>query len=285
MKFFLYFFAMAGAGYLGYTLEPGLRLQLTGNAAAPMGVAGSGSAVERMPDGAIKINLASLTPEQLPQRVLLKADGKVTDSSSGVEMLIKAGNRVKLVGIEGENVVISPGEGPFRGTVLITDTDLLQQIAANPPAPVTVPATPPAGDSEEPKMAPAPPPIPEPAPAPVPVPEVPTAPETAPAPEPTPTPPAEPASAPMPAATGPSDVVTVMQDSIKAAQIKEFTFDQVLEWTATPDETVDGEVFQTGVASYKAETIFGVKTIQAKALVKGGKVQRWIWPKSGMDIK
>lgn len=282
MKFFLYFFGMAGAGYLGYSLEPGLRLQLTGNAVATMGAAGSGSAVERMPDGAIKINLASLAPEQLPQRVLLKADAKVTDSSSGVEMLIKAGNRVKLVGIEGENVVISPGEGPSRGTVLITDTDILQQIAANPPAPTSIPATPPGGESEEPKMAPAPPPVPEPAPAPLPVPEAPPAPETAPAPEPMP---AEPAPAPAPAATGSSDVVSVMQASIKAAQIKEFTFDQVLEWTATPDETVDGEVFQTGVASYKAETIFGVKTIQAKALVKGAKVHRWIWPKSGMDIK
>jgi hypothetical protein len=282
MKFFLYFFAMAGAGYLGYTLEPGLRLQLTGNAVATMGAAGSGSAVERMPDGAIKINLASLTPEQLPQRVLLKADAKVADSSSGVDMLIKAGNRVRLIGIEGENVVISPGEGPSRGTVLITDTDILQQIAANPPAPANLPATPPGGDSEEPKMNPAPPPIPEPAPAPVPVPEAPTTPEAAPTPpvEPTPAPPA-----PAPAATGSSDVVSVMQASIKAAQIKEFTFDQVLEWTATPDETVDGELFQTGVASYKAETIFGVKTIQAKALVKGGTVQRWIWPKSGMDIK
>ncbi len=285
MKFLLYFFGMAGAGYLGYTLEPGLRLQLTGNAAAPMGVAGSGSSVERMPDGAIKINLASLTPEQLPQRVLLKADAKVTDSSSGLEMIIKAGNRVKLVGVEGENVVISPGEGPFRGAVLITETDILQQIAANPPAPASIPATPPGGDSEEPKMDPAPPPVPESAPAPVPVPEVPAAPEPAATPDPMPAPPTEAVPAPAPAATGPTDVVTVMQDSIKAAQIKEFAFDQVLEWTATPDETVDGEVFQTGVASYKAETIFGVKTIQAKALVKGGKVQRWIWPKSGMDIK
>jgi hypothetical protein len=48
---------------------------------------------------------------------------------------------------------------------------------------------------------------------------------------------------------------------------------------------VDGQPFQTGSVTYKAETIFGVKTIQAKALIKGGKVQRWIWPKSGMEIK
>ena len=87
------------------------------------------------------------------------------------------------------------------------------------------------------------------------------------------------------AATGPVDVVKVMQESIRSAQVKEFTFDQVLGWEAAAEETVDGEVFKTGLVSYKAETIFGVKTIQAKALIKGDKVQRWIWPKSGMEIK
>jgi hypothetical protein len=105
---------------------------------------------------------------------------------------------------------------------------------------------------------------------------------------PEPIPEAVPASEPAPTApapAGPSDVVGLMQQSIKAAQIKEFTFDQVLEWAAAPDETIGGETYQTGLASYKAETIFGVKTIQAKALIKGGVVQRWIWPKSGMEIK
>jgi hypothetical protein len=76
-----------------------------------------------------------------------------------------------------------------------------------------------------------------------------------------------------------------MQESVRTGQIKEFTFDQVLAWKAEADETIDGETYQTGLASYKAETIFGVKTIQAKALIKNGKVQRWIWPKSGMEIK
>lgn len=101
-------------------------------------------------------------------------------------------------------------------------------------------------------------------------------------PEPTP---ASPSAATPASQAGSTDVVSAMQESVKAAQIKEFTFAQVLEWKAGPDEAVDGENYQTGLASYKAETIFGVKTIQAKALLKGGKVQRWIWPKSGMEIK
>jgi hypothetical protein len=82
-----------------------------------------------------------------------------------------------------------------------------------------------------------------------------------------------------------SDVVQVMQSSIDAGQIKEFTKAQVLSWTTSTDEIADGETYQIGLAAYKAETIFGIKTIQAKAMIQSGKVVRWIWPKSGMEIK
>lgn len=292
MKLFLYLFGMAGAGVLGYLAEPALRFRLT----ATPGSTAPGSAVQTLPDGALKIDLASLTPEQLPPRVLLNAPVKITDSTSGVEMIIPAGSRVTLVRIDGGTAVVSPGEGPFRGTIPVTDTDLLQQLATNPPAPVASPAphSPTAGDSEEPAATPAPPPIPEPAPTPAPAPEPtppPTpapapAPESAASPEPDPAPTPEPTPAPdTPPAAGSSDVVKIMQASIRGAEIKEFTFEQVLGWTAGPDEVVDEKNYQTGIAAYKAETIFGVKTIQAKALIEGGKVQRWIWPKSGMDIK
>jgi hypothetical protein len=95
-----------------------------------------------------------------------------------------------------------------------------------------------------------------------------------------------PAAPPAPSgALGPDDIVKLMQDSIRAKQVKEFTFDQVLGWKAGEDEEVDGEKYQTGVAAYKAETIFGVKTIQAKALIQAGEVKKWIWPNSGMEIK
>jgi outer membrane biosynthesis protein TonB len=208
-------------------------------------------------------------------------------------MTIAAGSPAKLVRVTGKDAVIRPGDTAYTISIPISKTDLLQQLAANPPpppsavaavdpapapAPVTEPTPAPGGDSEEPAPMPEPvvEPMPEPAPTPTPTP----------APEPAPAPAPEPAPAPAPTvATGPVDVVKVMQESIRAAQVKEFTFDQVLGWEAGGDETVDGEIFKTGTVSYKAETIFGVKTIQAKALVKDGKVQRWIWPKSGMEIK
>ena len=176
-------------------------------------------------------------------------------------MIIKPGNRVKLVRIEGGNAVVSPGEGVFRGLVPVSKTDLFEQLAVSPPAAPAVPTPPPVA------VVPAP-----------------VTPPTADLPEPATLEP-PPAPEPAPVEAGTTDVVKAMQDSVKAAQIKEFTFEQVLEWKAEADEAVDGETYQIGLASYKAETIFGVKMIQAKALLKGGKVQRWIWPKSGMEIK
>jgi hypothetical protein len=206
----------------------------------------------------------------------LNSDVKVSDAASGVTMNLGAGNRVKLVRIEGGNAVVSPGEGPFLGRVPITETDLLQQIAArrttaNPQVPPTVPPVEEVASSSVPSTAA---PIEPPEPVVAPVKESPPEVVTEPA-----------APAPAEVSNASPDSVSVMQESIKSAQVKEFTFDQVLNWRAEADEVVDGETYQIGVASYKATTIFGVKTIQAKALMKGGQVQRWIWPKSGMEIK
>lgn len=288
MKVF-YIFGTAAAGVLGYFVEPSLRVQLTGNAPTPVEMASDGKVLVQVGE-APGVDLESLTPDQLPQKITINADAKVSDAASGIAMTIQAGAKVKLVRVEGGNAVISPGEGPFLGKIPVLDTDLLQQLAVNPPASTTPPPAPaaevppvaeatepapaPAGESAEPEPAPEPPPAPEPEPEPAVV-------------EKTPIPEASPMTGateePATAETG--EVVTAMQASIKAAQIKEFTFEQVTEWKAGENETVDGESFQTGLASYSAETIFGNKVIQAKALVKGGKVQRWIWPKSGMEIK
>ena len=76
-----------------------------------------------------------------------------------------------------------------------------------------------------------------------------------------------------------------MQDSIRGGAVKEFTFDQVQGWKAGEEESVDGVDYQTGLAAYKAETIFGLMTVQAKALIEGGKVAKWVYAKTGMEIR
>lgn len=266
---------MLVAGFLGYSLEPQFRERLTGNipeqskpqeakkeakkkpveeptkkvmdepkVVTPL--APEPPVVEDLPDP------AKFPADMLPEKILLKADAEISDAASGLNMTVTAGNKVNLVRLEGMNVVISPGAGPFEGTVPVKDTDLQEQLAAMPE---------PDASAEEKKM-------PEPEPDPEPKPE--------PAPKP----------APAPAPAEPLDTVSVMKASIKAGEIKEFAYDQVLEWKESDEsEAVEGTEYEVGMASYKAETVFGVKTIQAKALIKDGKVVRWLWPKSGMEIK
>jgi hypothetical protein len=91
--------------------------------------------------------------------------------------------------------------------------------------------------------------------------------------------------APPVVSAGSGDVVAIMKSSIAAREIQEFSADQVLEWTAGQPETVDGASYETGNLTYQSETVFGTKNIQAKALIQSGKVVRWVWPKSGMEIK
>lgn len=169
--------------------------------------------------------------------------------------------------------------------------------AANPVAssnqPPAIPTQPPAVPTQPPAVAatdPTPAPVPEPAPAPEPMPV--QVPEPAPAVVPIAPPadgdfvvppenPPEPASIPATAV----DVVAVMKKHISEGNIKEFTFNQVQGWKAEPNEVIDGETYQIGLIRYNAETIFGNKSIEAKALIKNGQVVRWIWPKSNMEIK
>ena len=95
----------------------------------------------------------------------------------------------------------------------------------------------------------------------------------------------EPEDTPEPASLNAEPIVSAMQESVKSGSIKEFKFEQVEGWKAGEEESGDGESYQTGLAAYKAQTIFGEKTVQAKALIKGGKVVKWIYAKTGMEIR
>lgn len=276
MKAFLFILGLVAAGFLGYSFEPQFRLSLTGK---PPGKKPTTSNTAEAPSPTVTkksvIDLASIPADRLPAKVVLKAEAELVDGTSDLKVKVSAGSQINLIRLEGAYVIISPGAGSFEGKVPIGQTDLIEQITAMsdtpPPAPEPTPTPEPT-----PEATPAPEPTPEPTPEPAPTPE------PTPAPEPAP----EPAPTPEPAPAGSGDPVAIMKSSIQAGEIKEFTFDQVLEWVAGEGtETIDGQSYLTGIASYKAETVFGVKTIQAKALIQGGKVVRWLWPKSGMEIK
>jgi hypothetical protein len=279
MKLFLIPIGMLVAGISGYVLEPSLRLQLTGKASNTSGMIGNEAVLLQLPDGK-RINLSSLSAEQLPKLIYLKKDFILKDTASGVAISIAAGSEVNLIRIDGFNAVISQGQSGFEVSVPVANTDLFQKLTgillpdSAPVAPVLQPVTPPQAAPV--KIAPTPEPMPSPALEPIPetTVDLALASEQAPTPEPTPV---EEAS--------PVDTVEVMKESIRAGQIKEFAFEAVSDWKAEPDEIIDGETYQIGVASYKAETILGMKTLQAKALIKGGKIQHWVRPKTGTEIK
>lgn len=304
MKAFVWIIVLAVAGVIGYMAEPSLRFGLTGIAPGT-GTAKVTANADPRAERLSKIDLSFYSAEQYPKEVTLKKDTPVTDSASGSKLSVPAGAKVKLLRLNDDGMlVISPGMATVEGTVQIHDTDIREQLLDNPPAPVdpTKPATPgtpavaatdkpaapapdmmakadPAGDSAPPEAAAAPEKPPEVAAADPSMKE----PNAALAPEAPATP--DPAAATAFAAMPADDIVKAMQESIKSAQIKEFKFEQVSEWTAGGPETVEGKQFNTGMVTYKGQTFLGVKNIQAKAYVNGGKVIRWIMPKSGMEIK
>ncbi|MEI7956453.1 MAG: hypothetical protein WCJ66_14900, partial [Verrucomicrobiota bacterium] len=200
------------------------------------------------------IDLARLTPAQLPTQVTLKIATEVGDAT-GLKMKIDPGSRLTLVRVEGDQVVVSPGSSPFEGRVPVSGTDLMDQLSANPQ--LAPSAQVPAGQA---------------------------APQPGTAIEPNVTPPqAGTSSVPgaVPSSGIPADAVEVMKSHLRSGAIKEFTFEQVQEWKAEPDEVINAETYQTGLVRYNTqENIFGVKTIEAKALMQGGRVVRWIWPKN-----
>lgn len=274
MKFVSATIGIAAAGVAGYLLEPTLRPAIIPMKPKPAVVVDEEPPITAEFVESLPAWVSGLMPEQLPARVTLKREVAITVPDFPEPISLPAGARVTPIRVEGSLLVVSPFAGPLEGAIPITVTDLMAQLGPTPP-PVPVAPTP---APPPPKIA-AEPEVPEP---PVPAEMPPAEPEEKPAPEV--------AAAPTPEAvsTGPlapRQIVELMQSAIKADALTEFTFDQVLTWEPGEDESRDGESFQTGNVVYKAETIFGVKNIQAQALIKDGKIVRWVWPKSGMEIK
>jgi hypothetical protein len=273
MKFFFATVGIIGSGFLGYVLEPDLRLALTGQMPTtpvqPVAVVTAPNPAVATPAAAPGYDYSNLQPNQLPDKIVLKTQAFATAPNETDALPLTAGTKVKPTRIDGSDVHFSVG-GTFQGKIAVAQTNLVEQLIANPPpAPTAPPAepTPPVVAQNQPEPTPAVEPMPDK--------------KEGVAAEPTP----EPAPKPATASLSAEDIVKLMQDSIRSGQIKEFTFDQVIGWKAGEEEELDGEKYQTGLAAYKAETIFGVKNIQAKAMIQGGKVIRWIWPTSGLEIQ
>ena len=83
----------------------------------------------------------------------------------------------------------------------------------------------------------------------------------------------------------PDGTVQIMIDSIKSGAVKEIKLDQIKYWRWNGYEEVDGKDYFTGVVGYTANTIFGEINTEGKALIRGGKVIKWIYNGSEEEIK
>lgn len=286
MKAFIIFIGMALAGVLGYIYEPTLRPQLLGKLPPISLPVAKTPVLKPAPD------FSSLTPEQLPSSITLKAQVNVKDPGTGVTIPIDAGSNVIPKRIEGANVIVQAPQSASLFPVPVNQTDLSEILAARPPASPSRPPVdsatsvfgsetagnpPNALDAVTESKPEAPPvnPAPEPAPAPAP-----TAPELA--PQVTEIPDTPPAAIAQPSGNPPT--IKAMQESLKAGEIDTIKPDQVRKFEPGPEQAHDGVSYQTGIVEYKGDSIFGPKISKATALVKDGKVVKWLWP-SGREMK
>lgn len=115
----------------------------------------------------------------------------------------------------------------------------------------------------------------------------PAQPEMAPTPAETPSAPAKetPAESTSGAPMNEEQIVKAMQSSFESGEIKEFASIKPTALKAATPETIEGVTYDIGIAEYEAETLLGMKSLQAKALIQNGKVVKWLSAKSGMEIK
>jgi outer membrane biosynthesis protein TonB len=231
------------------------------------------------------INLAEFRDGELPMTVKMTEPATIPTLSGEGEVTLEKGDVVDLLNRKDDLLIVEKKSANGKGTVDPRKTDLYSQlaqqiydreagnggaaIADNNPVPAPVPTPQPA-------------PMPQPTPAPTPDPVVANEPTPTPAPTPAPVP------DPVPAAGGmltEKQIVELMKKSIDGGAVKEFKAEQVKGWKAAEEETIDGTTYQTGLAAYEAATIFGVRPVQAKALIKDGKIERWVYAKSGMEIQ
>lgn len=82
-----------------------------------------------------------------------------------------------------------------------------------------------------------------------------------------------------------AEFINALKGSVKAGDVSEFNFAAVVDWKRMDEQSIDGGIYEVGMATYNASTIFGEQQLQAKALVKDGKVVKWLWPETNTEMR
>ena len=82
-----------------------------------------------------------------------------------------------------------------------------------------------------------------------------------------------------------SELIDILKASVKAGDVNEFEFSQVISWKEADEELIGSDTFQVGMVTYKADTIFDEQQLDAKAIIKDGKVVKWLWPTTNTQMR
>ena len=80
-------------------------------------------------------------------------------------------------------------------------------------------------------------------------------------------------------------ILRIMHESLSKNEIRELTVKEVTAWKASPQKIEKGIKYETGVVTYNAQTIFGIRAVSLQAWLKDGKVKKWTYLKSGLPVK
>lgn len=240
--------------------------------------------------GEITIDLSKVTAADFPEKVTLKVPYTLADEESGVTMQLKEGAKVQPVRLEGEVLVFRLGGLPIEGDTHVDNTDFTELVV-----PIMLKRLQDAkldektveDEMETDDMAePAPDPEVEPEPVVMPETDTETEPElvtdsdSEPVDEPVDEPVAD-SGEKLDAAA----LVALMKASVAGGEVTEFEAKDVISWKAGEAMEFDGKSYQTGLVTFKAETILGVQEHDAIALVENGAVVKWVWAKTKLEMK
>lgn len=76
----------------------------------------------------------------------------------------------------------------------------------------------------------------------------------------------------------------LMHQSLQNGEISHFDVSQVTRVTDVGQEVINGVQYQFGILEYRDNTVFGQRDFEAKALIRDGKLEKWVWPANGMRI-
>lgn len=208
------------------------------------------------PASSIQVDLSKITQEDFPAKVDLKVPFTISDANSGVTMQLKKGSKVKPVRLQGTDLVIQPVGLPIESKINVDKTNF-KELAV----PKMLERLQNAVAKKDPEPAPPMPKDPEPV-----------------VPEPTPEPPA-------PTKLDEAAIVALLKKDVQAGKVTEFKANQVTAWKAGEDMEFDGDTYQTGRVTFKAETILGVQEHEAIALIEDGEVYKWMWAKTKLEMR